>query len=144
MNNGRVRKFVSGGVEHVLYWLSIVIILISAVLLIIQFWVIDYFNRQDLLTCGMKAMFGIPCPGCGGTRAVVSLLRGNLLDAIYYNAFAVYCCIVYGVFFVTQTLQRITKGKVHGMKYRHIYLWLAIAILVVQYVLKLVIPGYII
>lgn len=142
MNSERVRKFVSGGLEHVLYWLSIVIILVSVVLLIIQFWFIEHFNRQDLLICGMKTLFGIPCPGCGGTRAIFSLLKGNLPAAIYYNAFVVYCCIVYGIFFITQTLQRVTKGKIHGMKYRHIYIGLAIVILVIQYVLKLVIPGY--
>ena len=35
--------------------------------------------------CPSKAIFGVDCPLCGATRAVSSLVRGNLLNALDHN-----------------------------------------------------------
>lgn len=37
------------------------------------------------LGCPFKAITGIPCPGCGGTRALQSILNGDILHALYIN-----------------------------------------------------------
>jgi hypothetical protein len=39
-------------------------------------------------TCPVFHTFGIPCPGCGMTRATVFLFRGNWKEAITMHAFA--------------------------------------------------------
>jgi len=39
-------------------------------------------------TCPVFHTFGIPCPGCGMTRATVFLFRGNWKEAITLHAFA--------------------------------------------------------
>jgi len=38
--------------------------------------------------CPVKAALGIPCPGCGLTRATVALLRGDFADSLRAHAFA--------------------------------------------------------
>lgn len=38
--------------------------------------------------CPIKAMLGVPCPGCGLSAAMVSLLRGDWRAAISSHAFA--------------------------------------------------------
>lgn len=44
------------------------------------------FNMfNDLDFCVVKRTFGIPCPGCGMTRAWFSLLKGDLIKAFYYH-----------------------------------------------------------
>lgn len=39
--------------------------------------------------CPFKAMTGLDCPGCGGTRAVHQLLNGHLMAALDLNVLAV-------------------------------------------------------
>jgi hypothetical protein len=41
-------------------------------------------HRLDFV-CGMKQLFGIPCPACGLTRGVVLTLHGRLADALAVN-----------------------------------------------------------
>ena len=38
--------------------------------------------------CPFKAVFGIPCPGCGLTLAMDELLHGHVLDSLHTHAFA--------------------------------------------------------
>ncbi|QUO21582.1 DUF2752 domain-containing protein [Clostridiaceae bacterium Marseille-Q4143] len=40
--------------------------------------------------CYIHAHYHLYCPGCGGTRAVMALLHGNLFQAIKYNALVVF------------------------------------------------------
>jgi len=35
--------------------------------------------------CFFQSFFGIPCPGCGSTRAAVALLRGRFTEAIAFH-----------------------------------------------------------
>lgn len=38
--------------------------------------------------CPFYALTGLQCPGCGATRALAALLRGNLVEAARFNALA--------------------------------------------------------
>lgn len=140
--NKSIKKFFTSDTDTMLYWTSIGVVLFTALLYGIHTWFVNYTGMYELLECKLKAYTGVNCPGCGGTRALINLFKGKVFTAIYYNAFAVYGAVVYGLFFITQTMQRITKGKIAGMKFRMLYLWIAIFICVVQYALRLIIPGY--
>lgn len=39
--------------------------------------------------CPFKAMFSIPCPGCGMTRALFALLQGHLALSLHWHALLV-------------------------------------------------------
>ncbi|HEV8237897.1 MAG TPA: DUF2752 domain-containing protein [Thermoanaerobaculia bacterium] len=38
--------------------------------------------------CAFRRLTGIPCPGCGLTRAMAALARGELLLALHFHPFA--------------------------------------------------------
>jgi len=41
---------------------------------------IDWLER-NLVPCFYKKYFGIECPGCGMQRALIALLKGNLVES---------------------------------------------------------------
>ncbi|MDO5509845.1 MAG: DUF2752 domain-containing protein [Weeksellaceae bacterium] len=44
-------------------------------------------TRIPFPACSFKAFTGLDCPGCGGQRALHSLLHGDVLRALSFNAF---------------------------------------------------------
>ena len=43
--------------------------------------------RLMLPVCPLRAVTGIACPTCGGTRAVLALLRGDVTGSLAWNPF---------------------------------------------------------
>lgn len=41
------------------------------------------------LACPLRSLTGIACPTCGGTRAVLSLLHGDIAGALAWNPFVI-------------------------------------------------------
>lgn len=53
-------------------------------------WFGDPTNPDGHLpTCPTKLLFNLTCPGCGSMRAIYSLMHGDMLGALYYNAVGV-------------------------------------------------------
>jgi len=44
--------------------------------------------------CFFKRITSIPCPSCGSTRSVLTLLQGNLTTALYINPFGFVIALV--------------------------------------------------
>ena len=87
--------------------------------------------------CMIHAMTGYYCPGCGGTRATYALLHGKIITSLYYHPIVVYGVVVGGWFMISQTIERISRVKIHiGMHYRDLYLWIALVIAIVVIMLK--------
>ena len=86
--------------------------------------------------CMFKAMFGLYCPGCGGTRAFTALLQGDLITSVTYHPFVVYAVILTLVFYISQTLRYLTDEKVRGIHFRTIYIYIGIILLVLNFLQK--------
>lgn len=46
--------------------------------------------RQGQFPCLFHMITGAYCPGCGGTRAILALIRGNMVQSILYHPFVLY------------------------------------------------------
>jgi len=67
-------------------------VLLSTACLIGFVWLFITYTRSvtdgdTLGICLFKQLTGIPCPSCGSTRSVLSLLRGDVTGALIWNPF---------------------------------------------------------
>lgn len=71
---------------------------IPALLFLIYFLI----GRKFLYSlCPSVLLTGFPCPGCGLTRAVFSILKGNFAAAWYLNPFS-YAAVILALMFAVQ------------------------------------------
>ena len=121
--------------ERVLYvigWIAITIFVIGAIVL----KVLDYDLRQAGIPCMFFSRTGYYCPGCGGTRATYAFLSGHLLTSIYYHPLVAYLGIGGGLYMTSHTLDYLTRGKIKGIRFRNIYAYMMVVIILIQFVYK--------
>ena len=51
------------------------------------------------------------CPGCGGTRAVLALVKGNMIQSFLYHPIVVYTAGLLIWYGISHVLEWITKGS---------------------------------
>lgn len=54
-------------------------------------------NKSALLTCPSQKWLGLPCPGCGTTRSLLSILNGNLGEAMRWNPLGYLALVVLAI-----------------------------------------------
>ena len=86
--------------------------------------------------CILRQMTGLYCPGCGGTRAVLFLLHGQVGKSFYYNPAISYAILFAFAYMISHTLKHVTKGRIRGFHYRNGYCYLGVALFVANWVWK--------
>ena len=120
--------------EKGLYQCGWLLLLIMALL-----WAGDYFLPVKLRTlpCIVHKWTGYYCPGCGGTRACMALLKGDIRASFIYHPVVLYGAVLYLWFMVSHTIEYLSKGRIAiGMRYTDRYLYGAVGIIIVQCVIK--------
>ena len=64
-------------------------------LALLWLWAGERFPVQPF--CIFHKLTGIPCPGCGGVRAVRLLLKGDVLQALYTNPLSIILCVCFAI-----------------------------------------------
>ena len=59
--------------------------IISAIIFLVVIGVIAVLLLLNIYRCPFKAITGIPCPGCGMTRAVLHACKGEFREAFHYH-----------------------------------------------------------
>ncbi|MCI8490691.1 MAG: DUF2752 domain-containing protein [Lachnospiraceae bacterium] len=87
--------------------------------------------------CMFHTITGFYCPGCGGSRAVAALVRGEILLSFLYHPIVMYCAVIYLWFMGSHIIERFIKHKRRtGMRYRNCYLWIALGIVALHTAVK--------
>jgi hypothetical protein len=85
-------------------------------------------------TCPFKAVFGIPCPGCGLTTAIDELLHGQVQAALHTHAFAPIFLAAFGLILGAAVLPQARREQLAAAvarfeKYTGITAWVSIALM---------------
>lgn len=87
--------------------------------------------------CFFHLATGYYCPGCGGTRAVKELLKGDFLHSLYYHPFVGYVTLIGGWFMFSQTVEHLSKERVRiALHFRQVYMWIGIFLIVGNCLIK--------
>lgn len=100
------------------------------ILLLIAYALITHFLH--ICNCPIKLIIGFPCPGCGMTRACISILKLDFISAFNYNPLVfVFPFIMWIIIFN----ERPIINKLYNSK----ILWISLLILVILvYVLRFI------
>ena len=96
------------------------------------------------MPCLFQEITGLYCPGCGGTRAVKALLKGEVISSFLYHPFILYMVILAVIFAVSYLLYMKTKNPKFRLCFDNKYAYIGIGIIVINFILKnyvLVIEG---
>ncbi|MBX3259970.1 MAG: DUF2752 domain-containing protein [Labilithrix sp.] len=66
------------------------------------------------IPCAFASLFHAPCPGCGSTRAVLALARGDLQGVLRYNAVGPVMALFIGIFAVQAFVSVLVHGDLRG------------------------------
>lgn len=112
--------------------LSAVVLLAAAVLYFTPGLKSIFLNHP----CVMRSLTGCYCPGCGGSRAFLFLLHGQIGKSFYYNPAVSYVMIFAFLYMITHTVKHLTKGKIRGIHYRNSYCYVALILFVLNWIWK--------
>lgn len=98
-------------------------------------WLVG-FLPEDVEVCTFHMATGLYCPGCGGTRAFLALFSGHVLKAFYYHPAGMYGIFFYVIYFISQAVMRISKGKIKGIAFRPVYLYIMLGLIILNFVVR--------
>lgn len=115
-------------------WIPIVIIGIFYSL-----WGYDnLIHPYAIFMCTFKRVTGHPCPGCGGSRAVAELFKGNILQSVKYNASVVVFVIEYVHFMLLCFIRKhVFKTYIEKKIHIEIYAYILAGVLILQWIVRL-------
>lgn len=104
-------------------------------IIIITLIISAYFFATKVIgleySCIIKNISGIPCPGCGMTRAGHSLLKFDFSNALYYNAMIFLVIIVFLIILFKNTFTK----KIYS---NNLFWWMCIIIFISYYIFRMI------
>lgn len=115
--------------------ISILLFLFLSFLLFYHITDMSFYNAEG--TCGMKYLFHLYCPGCGGTRAIDMLLHGRIFQSLMYHPIIVYLALYFLSYYIPALLQffGLWKKKINYMIYVYMLIGM-LAVIVVHFVVR--------
>jgi len=103
---------------------------ITLALLAAGYWIWrDLLGSPSLRGCWFYRNFHIYCPGCGGTRALMALFQGHVIQSLYYHPAVPFAAISVTLYLLSQTLWRIRGRRGWVLHYSNRWLWALLAML---------------
>ncbi len=132
--------------EDQLYRVGLVLLILVVVSVIVLKKILP--PGLKLTTCPLYAMTGYYCLGCGGTRAFIKLLEGDVIGSFIYHPVVLYVTIIFFIFMISHTIEKMLRYHysrksisdkrpfIRGLKFRPWYLYGVLVVAVVNMIIK--------
>lgn len=119
-------------------WCAIPVVIIG-----IWFSRIGYHYTKQITQCRFRERTGLPCAGCGGTRALILLFRGEFLRSFCYHP-AVLTAVILYIHFM---LYYIYRKRWSHKEYRReinvaVYAYILAGMILLQWMVKWILIFY--
>lgn len=114
--------------------LTLLIPIAILVLVIYKCLILRYFGKW--IFCMASDVIGYYCPGCGGTRAIYALIKGDVIHALWYHPLVPYCAFIYLGYLITNWLEWFEVKFIKGWKFHNWYIWVGLSILGINFIVK--------
>ena len=85
--------------------------------------------------CGLRTATGIPCVACGGTRSMMSLSHGKVLEAIAFNPLIFLCVLAAATWALVSLFRlRFFPGNRPPLPPRRLPVWIIVTGILVAFV----------
>lgn len=99
-----------------------------------------YHYTNEITRCSFREQTGLPCAGCGGTRAVILLFRGHFLGSFCYHPAVLTAVILYIHFMIYYLYRKKWSKKTYEREIPvQIYAYILVVVILLQWIIKLVI-----
>ncbi|MDE7330942.1 MAG: DUF2752 domain-containing protein [Lachnospiraceae bacterium] len=111
---------------------------------LVGFWFAHggYERYGEITACSIRRMCGLPCPGCGGTRAFYYLFLGNFKESLYLNPAVIYGVLAYLHFMLLYFYRKHFGGRKGWSSPKEIpiqyYMYVAIVVILGQWAVKII------
>lgn len=117
-------------------WVAGLLLGIFAAVVLLTVHFAPFFMENLHYQCWVRSHSGILCPGCGGTRAFFYFLQGEFVLSFFFHPVVPYMGVLYIVYMLRGIVHFLSKGRLPFMRFRLGYVYAAIVILLVQFLLK--------
>lgn len=117
-------------------WIGYTLLLLVLLGLAHAFILATEYVPQFFFPCSMKTFLHLYCPGCGGTRAVASLLHFHFIQSLQSNPLVLFMTGITGYYW-TKALYMLIKNK--GEAHYRINtgpFWAFLAIMIIFFVVR--------
>ena len=114
------------------------IALVIGIVGVVIFYVTDGTAAEWYPKCQFRSLSGLYCPGCGGTHAIMLLLRGHFLKSFYAHPFVLYAVQAYICFMSNMWISRHVKTRQIKVMNLLPFIYVGIGIIFLQWIVKLV------
>lgn len=97
-----------------------------------------FSDYGELFECEIRRISGLPCPGCGGTRAFYHLFRGEFLQSFRLNPIVIYGVAAYLHFMLMMFVRKHMGKKTEREITIPYYLYGAAVVLLLQWLIKVI------
>lgn len=91
-----------------------------------------FYNGQ----CGFFSTFGFLCPGCGLTRATITVSKGKFLSSFLFHPIPMYGLLVFSFFFIKNLLCICSDGKIKSLEFKDWWVYVALVLVILNCIIK--------